>query len=91
MDFTSHQSPLEPVLKDGKPLLADLYRPEGYDSKSSPPLPVLVYIHGGAWCVGDKAVGAAPSILHAASEHGWLVMSIEYRLAPDVHLPEVIP
>ena len=90
IDFTSNQAPLDTVFKqEGIPLLADLYRPAGYDPSVSPPLPILIYIHGGAWCVGDKAVAACSSILHSVAAHGWLVLSIEYRLAPDVHLPEV--
>lgn len=60
----------------------DLYRPEGADS----PLPVLVFVHGGGFLMGDK--GGAESWINAhvgrwAAASGFMGCVINYRLAPD--------
>ncbi|MCK4871920.1 MAG: alpha/beta hydrolase [Phycisphaerales bacterium] len=48
--------------------------------------PVLVYIHGGAWRIGDKVrVGAKPA---AFVGEGYVFISINYRLSPAVAHPE---
>jgi len=41
--------------------------------------PVLVYVHGGAFRIGNKMLGARPLIYRLAA-HGWLCVSIDYRL-----------
>ena len=44
--------------------------------------PVLLFVHGGAWALGDKrAVNALPDY---AQRQGFLLMSAGYRLAPQV-------
>ncbi|MBU6232660.1 MAG: alpha/beta hydrolase [Acidobacteria bacterium] len=43
--------------------------------------PVLLYIHGGAWVFGDKREQARPMMFEFV-RHGWVVVSINYRLAP---------
>lgn len=59
----------------------DLYRPKG-DS----PMPVMVYVHGGGWRTGDKArVGEKARFFN---ERGWIFISINYRLVPDVVFPD---
>jgi len=48
--------------------------------------PILVFVHGGAWAIGDKAnVQRKPSW---AAANGWVFVSINYRLSPDVMHPE---
>lgn len=48
-------------------------------------LPVLVYVHGGAWRLGDRRrVGAKAAWATAA---GWAFASVEYRLTPQVRHP----
>ncbi len=44
-----------------------------------PGQPVLVYVHGGAFRIGNKMLGARPLIYRLAA-HGWLCVSIDYRL-----------
>lgn len=44
-----------------------------------PGKPVLVYVHGGAFRIGNKMLGARPLIYRLAA-HGWLCVSIDYRL-----------
>lgn len=65
---------------DGKQVQADLYRPD-----SDVELPIVVMIHGGAWMTGDKwnVVSHATEM----AEAGFLVMAINYRLAPEFPWP----
>ncbi|VUD42056.1 Carboxylesterase NlhH [Thalassocella blandensis] len=50
-------------------------------------LPVMLYIHGGGWIVGNKSQQALPMIYHLASK-GWVVVTINYRLGPKSRFPD---
>lgn len=63
---------------------ADVYRPD--DTKVRP---VVVWIHGGALIVGNRA-GLPKNILDLCREEGYALISIDYRLAPEVKAPEII-
>jgi arylformamidase len=55
----------------------DVYARPGLSSA-----PVLLFVHGGAWTRGDKrGVNELPEY---AERNGFLLMSTDYRLAPDV-------
>ncbi|MCU1363228.1 MAG: hypothetical protein JWM55_1056 [Acidimicrobiaceae bacterium] len=43
--------------------------------------PVIYYVHGGAWTFGDKREQGRP-MLHEFVRRGWIVVTINYRLAP---------
>lgn len=59
----------------------DIYTPE---SKSETLRPVVFWIHGGGWQVGDKSdVGLKPKVL---TEKGFVFVSTNYRLLPDVDM-----
>lgn len=49
--------------------------------------PVFMYIHGGAWMVGDKREQGLPLIHHLA-RHGWVCFSVNYRLSPIARWPD---
>ena len=49
--------------------------------------PVLVYIHGGAWIMGDKRQQGIP-MMHELIERGWVCVAINYRLSPRATWPE---
>jgi acetyl esterase/lipase len=73
-------------LKNGEKLLADVYRPEDDSVR-----PVVVWIHGGALIVGDRKLSHEPgSLLHDLLKAGYVVVSIDYRLAPKVKLPAIL-
>jgi acetyl esterase/lipase len=55
----------------------DLVRQEG-----SSRAPVLLFIHGGGWSIGDKRHAAAPKAKHFTSQ-GWAFASANYRLVPQ--------
>jgi acetyl esterase/lipase len=71
--FTTHAA-LEYASPGGEPLLLDLRVPD-----TSGPHPVIVYLHSGAWIMGDRFGG--PAVRQAS--RGYAVASIEYRLAPQ--------
>jgi len=59
--------------------------------RADPPsgAPVLVYIHGGAWVMGDKREQGLP-MLHELAERGWVCVAINYRLSPQATWPDHI-
>lgn len=69
---------------DGSALSAALYLPE-----SSVPLPILVYMHGGGFVLGDHtAVDALVRSL--ANRSGCAILSLDYRLAPEHKYPSAL-
>jgi len=56
--------------------------------KPSDRRPVLVMVHGGGWNSGSRR-DVAPSVL-AQLRRGWVVISLDYRLAPTVRFPTPI-
>jgi acetyl esterase/lipase len=71
---------------DGVALKMDLY----YPAASEAPLPVTMYVHGGGWSKGDKAEGAGAQEIPALQNAGFLVVSVNYRLAPEYPFPAMI-
>lgn len=57
---------------------------------SDKPLPVTVYIHGGGWTGGDKGGDAGSLDTRALSARGYLVVALNYRLAPQSKWPAQI-
>ena len=59
--------------------------------RTDPPsgAPVLVYIHGGAWVIGDKREQGLP-MLHELAQRGWVCVAINYRLSPKATWPDHI-
>jgi len=51
--------------------------------------PVMVYIHGGAWVIGDKREQGLP-MLHELAQRGWVCVAINYRLSPKATWPDHI-
>jgi acetyl esterase/lipase len=64
----------------------DLYLPEGKMDA-----PVLFYVHGGAWTIGDKNhLGTSAKVGKTLASNGIALVSINYRLSPQVKHPEHI-
>ena len=68
-------------------LRMDAYLPP---SRDNAPLPVLIYIHGGAWIAGDKDEKPLRTDLPGLLQRGYAVFSINYRLAPLYRFPAQI-
>jgi len=72
---------------DGVVLLGRLYRP--LNSRPEEELPLVVYFHGGGWCVGD--VDSYDVLCRELTNgSGCSVLSVEYRLAPESPFPAAV-
>lgn len=72
---------------EGLTLYADVLLPA--DLTKSSPRPVLVWWHGGGLLQGTRK-GTAPHLQKAPEEHNLIVVSADYRLAPQVRMPEIL-
>jgi acetyl esterase/lipase len=67
------------------------HRLDVYRSRLAPPgkAPVMVYLHGGAWVIGDKREQGKP-MLYELVARGWVCVAINYRLSPKATWPDHI-
>jgi acetyl esterase len=63
-----------------KPLLARLFKPRG-----TGPFPLVVEIHGGAWCNGDRLNDAI--INEPLAKSGVVVAALDFRMPPEAGYP----
>ncbi|WP_440116910.1 alpha/beta hydrolase [Paenibacillus sp. QZ-Y1] len=83
------------VISEGVTRVADVpYADEGrnastldiyYPSVTTEPLPVVLWVHGGGWVLGDKEDIADYAVQLA--KQGYVVVSMNYALAPDTKYP----
>jgi len=73
--------------RDGDTILARLYLPP--PAAGEGPLPVLLYLHGGGYVLGDldSHDGLCRSL---ACESGWAVVAADYRKAPEHRFPTAL-
>ena len=64
----------------------DIQLPE----QMSGPVPVLVFLHGGAWVIGDKTDEELSATIDAALADGYAVVRVNYRLAQNAKWPAQI-
>ncbi len=64
-------------------LLVRIYKPM---NAAAGPLPVVVYYHGGGWVIGSLDV-YEPGAKALAEKAGAIVVSVDYRLAPENKFP----
>ena len=77
-DFTVED--VEYIRHGGTPLLARLYRPAGPG-----PFPVMVELHGGAWCRQDRL---ADALIHESlARSGVVVAALDFRQPPVAPYP----
>lgn len=48
--------------------------------------PVLLHVHGGGWIIGNKEQQGMP-LMERLARHGWVCVSINYRLSPKAKWP----
>ncbi len=79
-----------PYLDDGDPLhTLDVYRPRSRSSDATArPLPVVLYMHGGAFQFLSKDTHWLMGLLFA--RHGYVVFNVNYRLAPTHRYPAAL-
>lgn len=75
------------VLPGYRPLIVDLYVPP----RTQTLRPLVLYIHGGGWTSGHTRHGGAisdfPALLASLAGEGFVVASLEYRLAEEAPYP----
>jgi acetyl esterase/lipase len=69
---------------DSVPIQADVYR-----SADAQVRPVVVWLHGGALITGNRN-SVPKNILDLCRTEGYTLVSFDYRLAPEVKLPDII-
>jgi acetyl esterase/lipase len=67
------------------------HRLDVYQSRLAPTgkAPVMVYIHGGAWMIGEKREQGKP-MMYELVARGWVCVAINYRLSPKATWPDHI-
>ncbi|MDR3232379.1 MAG: sulfatase-like hydrolase/transferase [Planctomycetaceae bacterium] len=79
-----------PYVKDGGTRQQlDLYLPKN-DETATPPVPLVVVIHGGGWANGSKDLAKFIEWSRFFAENGYAVAAINYRLRPEFLLPAQI-
>jgi acetyl esterase len=77
-DFTVED--IEYLRHGATPLLARLYRPQG-----AGPFPIMVELHGGAWCRSDRL---GDKVIHEAlARSGVIVAALDWRQPPAAPYP----
>ncbi len=71
---------VEYVRHGDKPLLARLFKPRGQG-----PFPLIVELHGGAWCLGDRLMDVA--INKPLAQSGVVVAALDFRMPPEASYP----
>lgn len=67
-------------------LKLDIYYPTTKEKK----WPSIIYVHPGGWTMGTKAISKDLVDIQALQEKGFLLASVEYRLAPEYKFPAMI-
>ncbi len=60
-----------------------------YTPLGTGPFPVVVYVHGGGWTIGSVA-GYDPFTRRLAADTAAIVVSVDYRLAPEHPFPAAV-
>src|SRR4051812_4869327 len=68
------------------PIPIRIYRPP---TDSEARLPVVVFLHGGGWCVGDLDTYDGDARNHAVGADA-VVVAVDYRLAPEHPYPAAV-
>src|SRR4051794_32459384 len=64
-------------------------RADVYAGEAAGPRPVVVWIHGGALIMGHRGQVERP-LRDKLLQAGYVVVSIDYRLAPETKLPAIL-
>jgi acetyl esterase/lipase len=59
----------------------DLYLPRGACRAGRGRVPVVVWVHGGGYAVGDKSQQVAAKVRLFTATRGWIFVSVNYRLS----------
>jgi acetyl esterase/lipase len=71
---------IEYIRHGNKPLLARVYKPRG-----DGPFPLMIDLHGGAWCKKDRTSDAGTD--EPLAKSGVVVVALDFRMPPDAGYP----
>jgi acetyl esterase/lipase len=71
---------------DDVDLIFDLHYPDSGEG----PYPLVIFVHGGAWQMGDRRGGTGVAFRDALVNGGYAFAGINYRLAPEYTFPAMI-
>jgi acetyl esterase/lipase len=71
---------IEYIRHGDKPLLARVYKPRG-----TGPFPLIIDLHGGAWCKKDRTSDAGTD--EPLAKSGVVVVALDFRMPPDGSYP----
>ena len=71
---------------DGKDLCLDVIGPHDPGGRR----PGVMWIHGGGLIFGSRKSSPRDSLLQALTSRGFVVVSIDHRLAPETKLPDIV-
>ena len=74
--------------RDGYEIPLRIYRPRAIRDVQDD-VPVIVWFHGGGWVLGN-VVNYDPLCTHLAAQVGAVVVSVDYRLAPEHPAPTAV-
>jgi len=80
-------SPPEPQSPRSQNML-DIYVPDGLEPSAR--RPVVVFVHGGGWSIGDKSYNPHDKA-RLFTQAGWVYATINYRLSPSSGDPALNP
>lgn len=78
-----------PRLRDVVDIDADGVGTRLYRDGTETPTPVVVYIHGGGWVLGDLDTHDG-FCRQLAADTGWAVLAVDYRRAPESPFPAAV-
>ena len=70
---------------DGKSLEVDVI-----GSQTGEPQPCVMWIHGGGLIFGSRTISPRPSFVRKLLERGFVVVSVDHRMAPETKLPLIM-
>ncbi|MEO7727892.1 MAG: alpha/beta hydrolase [Burkholderiales bacterium] len=73
-------SDIEYLRHGDKPLLARVYKPRG-----TGPFPIVIDLHGGAWCKKDRTSDAGTD--EPLAKSGVVVVALDFRMPPEAKYP----
>ncbi|KAF4339927.1 sterigmatocystin biosynthesis lipase esterase STCI [Fusarium beomiforme] len=74
-------------VRDGSNILAHVYSPS--DATPEHKLPIFLFFHGGGWCIGTRHDDMESNRVLALNP-GVIIVSLDYRLAPEHPFPQAI-
>lgn len=77
--------------EDGSTLAVEVYRPDGTEDAEGAPLsgtlPAVLHFHGGGYAIGRALPGQDKTAINLCRELPAVLVSVEYRLAPEHRYP----